>query len=742
MNARGMRQAVAEVLGMTEGMEDGFLDAIVSSLAFQALAVGSTLVNQSDAVDSLWIVGAGQLVGRGGLANQEVELGLFGPGQMLAASLLPASGPSLLTVTAATDAVLWRLSLAGADTLREAWPGQMSAVWDQATAQATFLSLVLGLRQSILFAEVDLTTAAELARMAKQLVLRRGDVLCRQDDPSDAIYLVINGRLDTVKRLPDGTLEPLAEIGPGESVGEIGCVTGQLWPADTVARRDTTVARLTKTGYLELLRRHPQEIARGLVRSAQGVSMGMARFRGHHGGNLPSLALIAAHPGLSLRQSADALAGALARRGSIIVLNSDICTEAGYPINDESRYSHERNIALLRWIGDLERHFSCVLYVADERDSPWTRLCARQADNLLLMIDGSASPQVGPIERSVQEIGAATNRPLTILLVQPPNLAVPSDTAKHLALRQADQHMHVRTGNAADWARVARFLAGHAVGVVFGGGGARGFAHIGILRALEQHGVPVDFVGGASMGALVASQYALNRGADEILDGIMALVRRGEQFTPPLVSLMAGRRFSRGMHTLLGDAAIEDTWRKFFCISANLTKAQPVVHTDGSLWRATLASNSPPGLFPPVVSGGDLLADGGLIDGLPIATMYQHNRKGLLIVINVTPDGGISTSYSYDYGLSGWRILWNRLNSLAVRQVGMPSIVEILVRSMSVGSLANRALMPKRATDLLLEPPLKAYSVMDHAKGAEIAEKGYSYAQDMIGNWWANQLKL
>src|SRR6202011_3515791 len=190
--------------------------------------------------------------------------------------------------------------------------------------------------------------------------------------------------------------------------------------------------------------------------------------------------------------------------------------------------------------------------------------------------------------------------------------------------------------------------------------------------------------------------------------------------------------FSRGVHDLMGDASIEDTWRKFFCVSCSLTSAQSVVHTTGSLWRATLASNSPPGLFPPVVRDGELLADGGLLDGLPIETMYRLNSKGLLIVINVTPNGGVSTSYSYDYGLSGWRILWNRLNPLAARPVGMPNIVEILARSMSIGSHANRALMLKRATDLLLEPPLKAYSVMDHVKGEEIADKGHSFAQEMI----------
>ncbi|GGF10611.1 cyclic nucleotide-binding protein [Aliidongia dinghuensis] len=729
-------------MGITQGIEESFFDAIIGALETRSMPAGATLVAQADLVDSLWIVETGRLEGFGGLANREVELDAFGPGDLIAVSLLPASGPALVTVKTTTQAVLWRLPLADANALRETWPGEMAAIWDRAAARATFLSLVLGLRQSILFQDVNLATAVQLAKMAEQIVLRGGEVLFRQGDASDAIYVVINGRLDVVKRDGKGKAELVNEIGPGESVGELGLVTDQRRAADIIARRDTTVARLDKREYMEILRRDPEGIARGLVRSAQGVSTGMARFRRQHGGgNLPSLALIAARPGLPLRESAEALSEALGRRGSIILLTSDACKGAGYPINDTSAGAQERNIALLRWLNDLERHYSCILYVADEADTPWTQLCARQADHVLLMIDGAEKPAIGPIERAVRQVPRTAEQRWTTLLLQSPEIAAPVGTMKHLALRPGSQHTHVRAGRAADWARVARSLTGNSVGVVFGGGGARGFAHIGIIRALEEHGVPVDVVGGTSIGALVAGQYALGRGPEEILEGVMSLVKTGEQFTLPLVSLMSGRRFSRGLHTLMGEGAIEDSWRKFFCISCNLTSAQSVVHASGSLWRAVLASNSPPGLLPPVINGGDLLVDGGLLDGLPTETMNRLNGKGLLIVINVMPRTGVSTSYSYDYGLSGWRILWNRLNPFT-NSVGMPNIVEILTRSMAIGSIANRTIMLQRATDLLLEPPLSVYAVTDHVKGREIAEFGYTDSAERISAWWDNQLKL
>jgi NTE family protein/lysophospholipid hydrolase len=741
MTVTGTKQAICGAIGMPEGIKDDFFDSLVQALETQSLAAGAKLVSQSDPVDSLWIVETGRLEGHGGLTDQQIELETFDPGQLISVALLPAAGPALMTVTATTHATLWRLSLDQANALREAWPTEMAAIWDRAAARSTFLSLVLGLRQSILFSDVNLATAIQLAKMAEQIVLRGGEVLFRQGDQSDAIYVVINGRLDVVKRAQNGKAELVNEIGPGESVGELGLVTDQRRSADIIARRDTTVARLDKREYLEILRRDPEGITRGLVRAAQGVSTGMARFRRQHGGNLPSLALIPATPGMPLRRSAEALSDALGRRGSIILLTSDVCAEAGYSINEEGGDAPERSVALLRWLNDLERHYSCILYVADERDSPWTQLCVRQADHVLLMVDGSAKAEIGPIERTVRQLARTAEQRWTLLLLQSPEVTVPTGTMRHLVLRPGTQHMHVRASHPGDWARVARSLTGNSVGVVFGGGGARGFAHIGIIRALEEHGVPVDVVGGTSVGALVAGQYALGRSPEQILDGVMSLVKTGEQFTLPLVSLMSGRRFSRGLHELMGEGTIEDSWRKFFCISCNLTSAQSVVHSSGSLWRAVLASNSPPGLLPPVVRGGDLLVDGGLLDGLPTDTMNKMNGKGLLIVINVMPRTGVSTSYSYDYGLSGWRILWNRINPFA-NSVGMPSIVEILTRSMAIGSIANRTMMLNRATDLLLEPPLSTYSVTDHVKGPEIADVGYVNSAETIGKWWDNQLKL
>jgi NTE family protein/lysophospholipid hydrolase len=741
MTVNGTRQVICGAIGMSEGIDNDFFAALVEALETQSIPAGAKLISQSDAADSLWIVESGRLEGHGGLTDQQIELETFGPGQLISVSLLPAAGPALMTVTATTQATLWRISQDRANALREDWPTEMAAIWDRAVARATFLSLVLGLRQSILFSDVNLATAIQLAKMAEQIVLRGGDVLFRQGDQSDAIYVVINGRLDVVKRAQNGKAELVNEIGPGESVGELGLVTDQRRSADIIARRDTTVARLDKREYLEILRRDPEGITRGLVRAAQGVSTGMARFRRQHGGNLPSLALIPAAPGMPLRQSAEVLSEALGRRGSIILLTSAICAEAGYPINEEGGDAPERDVALLRWLNDLERHYSCILYVADERDSPWTQLCVRQADHVLLMVDGRAKAEIGPIERAVRQMARTAEQRWTLLLLQSAEATVPTGTMRHLVLRPGTQHMHVRAGHPSDWARVARSLTGNSVGVVFGGGGARGFAHIGIIRALEEHGVPVDVVGGTSVGALVAGQYALGRSPQEILDGVMSLVKTGEQFTLPLVSLMSGRRFSRGLHELMGEGAIEDSWRKFFCISCNLTSAQSVVHSSGSLWRSVLASNSPPGLLPPVVRGGDLLVDGGLLDGLPTDTMNRMNGKGLLIVINVMPRTGVSTSYSYDYGLSGWRILWNRLNPFA-NSVGMPSIVEILTRSMAIGSIANRTMMLNRATDLLLEPPLSTYSVTDHVKGPEIAEVGYANAAETIGQWWGKQLKL
>lgn len=145
-------------------------------------------------------------------------------------------------------------------------------------------------------------------------------------------------------------------------------------------------------------------------------------------------------------------------------------------------------------------------------------------------------------------------------------------------------HHNVRLGCDADMKRLARHLAGRAVGLVLGGGGARGLAHLGVLRAMEEVGVPVDFIGGTSQGAFMAALYAqhchagsLGQRSDELCRGIGSLSGLLRDFTLPILSMFSGKSFSSTIRAALGLGDIRDTWLPFFCIS---TVLNPVARID------------------------------------------------------------------------------------------------------------------------------------------------------------------
>jgi NTE family protein/lysophospholipid hydrolase len=302
---------------------------------------------------------------------------------------------------------------------------------------------------------------------------------------------------------------------------------------------------------------------------------------------------------------------------------------------------------------------------------------------------------------------------------------------------EISNHFHVRENEVADYERLARFLTGEAIGVVLSGGGARGAAHIGVLQALEEGGISIDHIGGNSAGAAVAAIYALGRSTTEIPGLIKQAFKPGNFFDPtmPLFSLMSGRRGANFYRKLLGEVDIEDLWLPFFCVSANLTRAKLMVHDQGQLWQSVLASNSAPGMRPPVVQGGDLLIDGALLDDLPLDVMRGKVGNGTVIAIDVSPPVDLAENPDYGAYISGWRILWSRLNPFN-KPIDLPPITVVLQRANQLSSiLAQRDMAKAYLADLYIQPPVEGFSMMDYRAIDEMVEVAYEAAKKQIAVW-------
>jgi predicted acylesterase/phospholipase RssA len=283
--------------------------------------------------------------------------------------------------------------------------------------------------------------------------------------------------------------------------------------------------------------------------------------------------------------------------------------------------------------------------------------------------------------------------------------------------------------------RLARRLSGQTISLVLSGGAARGFAHLGVFRALDELGIQIDFIGGTSMGALMGAGYAMGLGYEEMVEIAREFANpRGIlDYTLPLVSLMASKKVTKVLIELFGDLTIEDLWLPYFCVSSNLSQAEPVIHQEGLLWKSVRASTAIPGVFLPVLHEGDVLADGGAMNNFPVDILRERYAGQTIIGVNVSLSREKEEAYQFGAGLSGWRVLWHKVNPFT-KPIQAPKLVPHLMRALEINS-AYQIKSNKSMVDLLIQPDVKEFGMLDFAEYGAISEIGYKAALEQLVQW-------
>ena len=296
-----------------------------------------------------------------------------------------------------------------------------------------------------------------------------------------------------------------------------------------------------------------------------------------------------------------------------------------------------------------------------------------------------------------------------------------------LAQSRAGFLHHCRPGDPAAMDRLARLVAGRAVGLVLGGGGARGFAHIGLLRALAEAGLPVDLVGGTSMGAFIAALHARGMEPQAIRDcchEVFVAKNHLNDWVWPRVSLIRGRKFLKKLKQVFGDTRIEELALPFYCVSTNLTRGQPQVHRDGELATWIGTSMAVPGIAPPVVYRGELLADGAVVNSVPVEAMQALDR-GPVIACDVGAPGELALP-----GVDGPEP--EALLKARHRGKG-PALSDILMRMTSMTSDLRLEENAGQA-DLFLRMPVADVGMFDWASLDTTIETGYRHACQVLAD--------
>lgn len=572
-----------------------------------------------------------------------------------------------------------------------------------------------------LFRELGETDLDSIVPRLDWMLVPGGHVVCRQGDEGDRLYLVASGRLAILRELPNGEDVLLSHAGRGESVGEVAVLTGNPRSATVRALRDSVIARLDRAGLALLLEQHPR-IALAFTRRLAGWISPVPKVETSR--SCIAVAVVAAQESVPLADLTRRLAEALSALGPTLHLTSGEIEGRFGP----GSVSDAGNAEMAAWIDGQEASHSFLVYEGDPGPTPWTRRSLRQADRILVLADASAEPSLGFLARELEHFEGRSREELVLLHGNPRKR--PHGTARWLALRRFDRHHHVRPALAGDFDRLARFLDGKAVGLVLGGGGARGFAHIGVMRALLEAGIPIDRVGGTSMGAIMAALHA--RGFD--WKDMVRLNRWGwvkyqphKLYTLPMIALVSSRKAERMLDMMFGDDLIEDLWLSFFCVSTNLTRAEVVVHRRGDLERAIGTSCRLPGVVAPMVENGDLLVDGGVLDNLPTGVM-RHLGEGPIIAVDVSATVDLRCDPSYREAPSPWQLLLGRWRRMARP---FPNILQIIHRSAVLASdiYAKQA---KSEVELYLDLPMDAYDMFNVDVLDEIVDFGYRHTKEQL----------
>ncbi len=556
------------------------------------------------------------------------------------------------------------------------------------------------------------------------LHLTGGDWLMQQGEAGDALYFLVRGRLQAWAADPGGKRRGtfLNEIVPGDSVGELSLLTGAPRAVGIQAIRDSLLVSIDRASFEGLSREYPV-LAMKLATNVAQLMQQAARKNRPSTRNLKNICLLDMDGREETAELARRVAGAIGQHGEVLILEPGRLAELGAPDALSADLAH--------WIHEQEDRYRFVLLRCSPRDGDWMPFALRQSDMVLQLAHAGSPPATQRWETLLEEgAGAAIARRLLVLL-QPANGPI-RNTAAWLENRNLDFHVHVREDRPDDVNRVARIVAGNALGVVLAGGAARGFAHLGVFRAMRELDMPVDWIGGTSIGGIIGAALATHWDVDEAIERARTCFVNGKPFsdyTVPVVSLIRGRRMDRLLREHL-DFHIEDLPTPFFCLSAHLDTGSVTVHEQGSVAEAVRAGAAIPGIIPPAVVDRRLAVDGAVVNNLPVDIM-QSKPVGDIVAVDLSAD----RQYEVDYQAtpSAWAVLRGRYLPFS-RRYRVPAFSTVMLKATELGTLERVREMGRQA-DLLIKPPVRQFGMTEVRAFDRIVQAGYEHAMEVLPGW-------
>ena len=530
---------------------------------------------------------------------------------------------------------------------------------------------------------------------AASFSLPGGRVLFHAGEEPDRLYFLVAGRLGVVHRAEGQEPQFVGVIRPGEPAGEMSMIAGTPHTATVVALRDSELMAIPRAAFLKAIGKDAQIMAE----LGQLMILRARRTGVSHAGEPAVFGFIGLCPGAPVRALVDQIQAHVAALGYKVA-------SAGAEVQS----------APPEWFSNLEDRHDVVLYAAAHEEEHWKSIVGRQVDHLFCVCDADRQPSARAFLHAAPPL---IDQGLVDLILTHRGGKRPSGTDAWYEAGGINRLFHIRRGDQGDAERIARMLVGQSVGLVLSGGGARAYAHIGAIRALREAKAPIDFIGGTSMGAIIAAGIAMGWDDQELDWRIRkAFVQSSplDDIAVPIIAMTHGRKVRARMVEHFGDAEIADLGIPFFCVSTDLTTGEHHLHRRGLVREALLASIALPGILPPYVLDGHVLVDGAVSKNFPTDIMRAAHR-GPIVGVDVGEAQGLTgEQVKAPRSLLHWIVSgdWRR----------GPPIVSVLMRSATIMT-AHEFATAREFTDVLISPEIGPIEIRDWKAYDPAVEAGY-----------------
>lgn len=575
----------------------------------------------------------------------------------------------------------------------------------------------------------------ELSAQFQPVLVQSGELLIQEGEEGDSLYIVQTGRL-LITKLVNNNPQIIGEVISGDLVGELSLFTQQPRAATVLAIRDSCLWRLSKQQFDLFVKKNSKDVL-PLVRAA---ILRLLKPIEHRHQRVRALAFISAGHDALDHDFIYSLIEKLSFTVSIILITSALIKEQFKDLaNTNSSELGFSNSDIIHWLNEQEQKYTYVVYVADDTNTEWTRLCLRQADKIILLANAQNTTELGEIEQHLFYSSENTYRqPIELFLLHDDKTLIPSLTSEWLKVRPVKSYHHFKKSNKEDLNRIARLILGRGVGLVLGGGGAKSFAHIGVYKALCELNIPVDFVGGTSMGSVIAAGIAMNFSVEEMTEYIKKYMVKNKKFndyTLPIVSLLGGNGWLYALQNTFGETCIEDLWRSFFCLASNFTLRRAELLKSGPVYKAVRASVSFPGVVPPISNErNELLVDGGIFNNVPVDIMKNFASPCEIIAVRVSPFSNVHAEIP-DGIISGFKRYFSHLRKNAHRAGGrVPSLSELIIGTITLCN-DEKELIQLANANYALDIDLSQFNMLDFSKFNQLIDLGYEAAMKQFETW-------